>query len=123
MAIVLDEADKPVFRQTMPDADSIRMSVANWLEAPLVIQGMKQPAMTSEFDALIARLGVELVPADVQQARLARVAGLRFGRKHHRAKLNYGDCFAYARSKLTGEPLLFKGDDLPQTDIDPALPR
>jgi ribonuclease VapC len=38
----------------------------------------------------------------------------------HPAKLNFGDCFAYALAKFTGEPLLFKGDDFVHTDIRPA---
>ena len=123
MAIVLNDADKQVFRREMLDADTLKMSVANWLEASLVIQGLKQPAIAAKFDELLARLDVQLVPVDVQQAALARVAGLRFGRKHHKAKLNHGDCFAYALSKSTGEPLLFKGNDFAQTDIELALPR
>jgi ribonuclease VapC len=35
--------------------------------------------------------------------------------------LNFGDCFAYALAKSTGEPLLFKGIDFRQTDVLPAL--
>jgi ribonuclease VapC len=31
--------------------------------------------------------------------------------------LNYGDCFAYALAKVSGEPLLYKGDDFAHTDI------
>ena len=41
----------------------------------------------------------------------------RFGKGRHPAGLNFGDCFAYALAKATGEPLLFKGDDFSQTDI------
>ena len=123
MAVLLDEVDGEMFFQVMLEAHSLRMSVANWLETLLVLQGMKQPAIVDEFDSLVAELGVELVPVDVGQAWLAREAGGRFGRKHHKAQLNYGDCFAYALSKQTREPLLFKGDDFAQTDIAPALPR
>ena len=39
------------------------------------------------------------------------------GRRHHPAGLNFGDCFAYALAKATGEPLLFKGEDFARTDI------
>ena len=52
-----------------------------------------------------------------EQVRIARQAYLDFGRGNHPAKLNFGDCFAYALAKATGEPLLFKGDDFEQTDI------
>ena len=40
---------------------------------------------------------------------------------HHPARLNFGDCFAYGVAKAAGEPLLFKGNDFSQTDIEPAL--
>ena len=64
--------------------------------------------------------GVTLEPVTVEQATLARDAGRRFGRGHHRAGLNFGNCFAYALAKATGEPLLFKGDDFGHTDIASA---
>jgi ribonuclease VapC len=34
--------------------------------------------------------------------------------------LNFGDCFAYALAKVSGEELLFKGDDFTYTDVEPA---
>jgi len=60
---------------------------------------------------------IELVSVDAAQARLAVGAFREFGRGRHPAALNFGDCFSYALSKATGEPLLFKGGDFPQTDI------
>jgi ribonuclease VapC len=56
-----------------------------------------------------------------EQAALARQAYLDFGKGHHPAGLNFGDCFAYALSRSTGQPLLYKGDDFAQTDLVPAL--
>jgi ribonuclease VapC len=44
----------------------------------------------------------------------------RFGKGRHPAALNLGDCFAYACARLAGAPLLYKGDDFPQTDIETA---
>jgi ribonuclease VapC len=59
-----------------------------------------------------------------RQVHLARAAYRDFGKgSGHRAKLNFGDCFAYALAKVTGEPLLYKGDDFSQTDAGSALPR
>jgi ribonuclease VapC len=40
-----------------------------------------------------------------------------YGKGRHRAGLNYGDCFSYALAKVSGQPLLFKGDDFARTDI------
>ncbi len=58
------------------------------------------------------------MPFDADQAEIARLAFGRYGKGRHRAGLNFGDCFAYALSKASGEPLLFKGDDFAQTDVD-----
>ncbi len=79
------------------------------------------PSVLARFETLLAKLSLEIVPVSVEQAHTARVAYRRFGRGNHPARLNYGDCFAYALAKVTGEPLLFKGDDFSQTDITPAL--
>jgi ribonuclease VapC len=60
-------------------------------------------------------------PVTEAQARIAREAYRDFGKgSGHPARLNFGDCFAYALAKVTGEALLFKGDDFAHTDIKPA---
>ena len=49
-----------------------------------------------------------------------RLASEVSGKGRHRAGLNFGDCFAYALARISGQPLLFKGDDFAHTDIDVA---
>ncbi len=69
-------------------------------------------------DRFLTTYAIEVVPVTEDHARLARNAFHRFGRNSgHGARLNYGDCFAYALAKGTGEPLLFVGNDFGQTDI------
>ena len=58
------------------------------------------------------------VPAEVRG--LALEAFERFGKGRHPAALNFGDCFAYARARSARAPLLYKGDDFAQTDIETA---
>jgi len=58
---------------------------------------------------------MEVVAVSPEQAELARAAYRRFGRGRHPAGLNFGDCFSYALSVATDEPLLFKGDDFSKT--------
>lgn len=53
---------------------------------------------------------------------LARQAFYDFGRGRHQARLNFGDCFAYALAKALAEPLLFKGPDFSRTDVQVANP-
>ncbi|WP_246142840.1 type II toxin-antitoxin system VapC family toxin [Nocardioides rubriscoriae] len=66
--------------------------------------------------------GFTVVPFDHEQALAARAAYARYGRgSGSPARLNLGDCITYALAMTTGEPLLFKGDDLTHTDVTPAL--
>jgi ribonuclease VapC len=61
---------------------------------------------------------LEIVAFDAEQATLAREAFRRFGKGRHPARLNFRDCIAYALSKASGEPLLFKGEDFAKTDVE-----
>ncbi|MDP4002780.1 type II toxin-antitoxin system VapC family toxin [Methylobacterium sp. NEAU K] len=76
-----------------------------------------QAVVDSFFDAT----SLTLVPITGTEGRLATAAHARFGKGRHPARLNLGDCFAYACAQAHGVPLLFVGDDFPQTDIRPAL--
>ena len=60
---------------------------------------------------------MELVTIGVEDLRLALDAYQTYGKGRHRAKLNFGDCFAYACAKANGAKLLYKGDDFTHTDL------
>lgn len=68
----------------------------------------------------LAKARIVLVPVDIEQAKIARQAFKKYGKGRHAAGLNFGDCFAYAAAKSKKQPLLFKGNDFLQTDIDIA---
>ncbi len=98
-----------------------RMSAANFVEAAVVIDGSRDPIASRRFDELLKEAQIIVEPVTEVQARVAREAYRDFGKgSGHPAKLNFGDCFAYALAKTTGEPLLFKGDDFIHTDVIPA---
>ena len=61
--------------------------------------------------------GMQITPVTEQQAEIGRRAYLKYGKGNHPARLNFGDCFAYALAKTTGEPLLFKGNAFVHTDV------
>jgi len=86
-----------------------------------VIERQARPEIARQCDMFFRRAGIIVEPFTVEQAHIARQAFHDFGKGRHRAGLNFGDCFAYALSKVTGEPLLFKGDDFKKTDIVSAL--
>ena len=96
------------------------MSVANFLEAAIVLESRSGVAAGHELDAFMEESGIELEPVTLGQAQAARRAWRRFGKGNHPAGLNFGDCFAYALAEATGEPLLFKGQDFALTDIEAA---
>lgn len=98
------------------------MSVASYLEAAILIDRSGDPIASRRFDSLIEVAGIVLEPVSIGQAFLARQAFRDFGRgSGHPAKLNFGDCFSYALAKEKGEPLLFKGKDFSNTDVECAI--
>ena len=113
------EPEHETLLQVILDTSS-RLSVANWLETCLVLD-KRSPAHGRRLDELVDSLGIEIVPVSVEQGRIAREAHRRFGRgSGSPARLNFGDCFAYALAITTGEPLLFKGTDFTHTDLQSA---
>jgi ribonuclease VapC len=118
LAILFDEPEAEVFARAIARAEVARVSAANLLEAGIVADCQTDARTGRQLDALIADLRVRIEPVTEEQVGIARQAYLDFGRGNHPAKLNFGDCFAYALAKVSSEPLLFKGDDFGQTDID-----
>jgi ribonuclease VapC len=122
LVILRDEPEASVMAQAIEEAAERRISAATWLEAAAVIDGSRDPVASRRFDELVDVARIAVVPVTEAQARIARAAYRDFGKgSGHPAGLNFGDCFAYALAKDTGEPLLFKGRDFVHTDVVPAL--
>jgi ribonuclease VapC len=117
LAILLDEPERRSFNEAIEAAGSRLLSTASYLEAWIVLEARYGAEACRDLDLFIERAGIELVPVDVQQARLACRAFSRFGKGRHEAALNYGDCFAYALAMVREEALLFKGEDFQRTDV------
>lgn len=120
LAILLGEPDAGRYEDAIAAAWPRRMSATALLEAAMVVESRGGAKAGHELDVLLEKAAVELVPVTSEHANAARRAWRRFGKGNHRAALNFGDCFAYALAKTTGEPLLFKGKDFTHTDIEPA---
>lgn len=69
---------------------------------------------------LLHEFSIEEIPFGDRHWREAVDAYLRFGKGRHKARLNFGDCLTYAVARLANEPLLFAGDDFPETDLEAA---
>jgi ribonuclease VapC len=119
VAILFGEPQAERFVDAIAEAEPRLMSAANLLEAAIVVDNQLGPVAGRQFDRFVEQARIDIEPVTEVQVRIARQAYLDFGRGNHAAKLNFGDCFAYALAKATGEPLLFKGDDFEQTDIRP----
>lgn len=120
-ALLFNEPDAELFEIAISSTDYACMSAATALECTLVIEGRYGPAAASKFDILVREQEIEIVPFDEEQFEFARAAFRRFGRGRHPAALNFGDCFSYALAKARALPLLFKGQDFSQTDIESAI--
>ena len=121
LAVLFREDDADTFEEAMAKAERLKMSVASWFEAAMAADRHGDDVARSRFDTFIEELSVQVEPVTYEQARLARFAWNSFGKGAHKARLNFGDCLTYGFAKATGEPLLFKGGDFAQTDIEPAL--
>ena len=120
LAILFIEPDAERFEVSLAANWPSRMSVANVLEASIVAEGRGGEAAGRALDRLLARAEIEPVSVTAEHLAAARRAWRRFGKGNHKAALNFGDCFAYALSEVTGEPLLFKGGDFALTDVERA---
>jgi ribonuclease VapC len=121
VAILYKEPEAVVFAQAIHDADVCRVSVANWVELSMVTENQLGSAGVQQVQAFFRRAAIAIEPVTLEHGELARQAFLDFGKGRHKAGLNFGDCFAYALAKATGEPLLFKGNDFSQTDIEAVV--
>ncbi len=118
VAIVFAENDAPALAQAIKNSPQRRVSAASFLETALVVEGRSGAKGGQLFDLFIARSKISIENVTAEQAMIARQAWRDFGKgSGHPARLNFGDCFAYALARITGEPLLCKGNDLSSTDI------
>ena len=120
LAVLLREPGSERYETAIATTAGCRMSAVNLIETSIVVEGRGGAAAGHELDTFLERAGIEPAPVTTEQVRVARIAWRRFGKGNHPARLNLGDCFAYALAKSAGEPLLYKGDDFSRTDIEAA---
>ena len=119
IAILFDEPEKSMFASAIDSAHDPKVSAVTRVETMMVYLGRRQSDPADVVD-LVDILGLKTVDVDRAQADRALDAFARFGKGRHPARLNLGDCFAYALAASLNEALLFKGSDFLKTDIVPA---
>jgi ribonuclease VapC len=121
IAIIFREAEWRELSGIAAGDPVLAMSAVTFHEASVVAAGKKKEALGAQLvEDFVANLSIDVIPVDLDGARIARAAYFRFGKGYHPAALNLADCFSYSLAKARNEPLLFKGDDFLKTDIVPA---
>ena len=119
VAVLRNEADADIYSRVIATSPTVRISAGTYVELSVVIDGLDDPVISGALDKYLEESRVVIEPLTAAQAQIARTAYQRFGKgSGHAARLNLGDCFAYALARALGEPLLFKGDDFAMTDIE-----
>jgi ribonuclease VapC len=118
LAIFLNEPEREPFLAAVLDEPKKLFSVANALETAIVLEARKGEAAGRELDLFLHDGGIELVSVDVEQLELARLAFRKYGKGRSPASLSFGECFAYALARISGERLLAKGNDFSKTDVE-----
>lgn len=118
LAILFDEPEASAFEAAI-ERDPVRLiSAGSLLETAIVVEARFGPPGGRELDLLVHKASLEVVAVNAEQVEIGRHAFSTFGRGRHAAGLNFGDCFAYALTRVSGEPLLCKGGDFVRTDLE-----
>ena len=121
LAILFKEPEKQAFEDLVAGADRCVISAVNAHETATVLRLRHGRAAVDQFWRLLAENEIEIIPFDEAQVRTAALAFDLYGKGiHARARLNLSDCAAYALAKSMNAPLLFKGNDFTETDVQRA---
>ncbi|UFS59187.1 type II toxin-antitoxin system VapC family toxin [Subtercola endophyticus] len=121
IALVNREPEWRAVFDRIDGAGEVRMSSVSLLELSIVLGSPRFGMSRSEVAALLESMGVATVAFTPDHAVLAAEAYARYGKGNHPARLDFGDCAAYATAVLDGGSLLFVGEDFVQTDVRSAL--
>ncbi len=122
-ALLTDEDDaRELLARMQRSRKRLTSPLAVW-EAAIAVARVLDLPVKEAADAVsdyLALVEIEMVAVPPAAAPLALDAFDRYGKGRHPARLNFGDCFAYACARHYGQPLMYKGADFPQTDIEAA---
>ncbi|MBI2689137.1 MAG: type II toxin-antitoxin system VapC family toxin [Acidobacteria bacterium] len=121
-ALLLEETGFEQYVSILNSAGLILMGAPTLAETGLIIQSRQGTAGLAALIRLLDRWNVKIVDFTSVHAMEAIEAHQRFGRGHHPARLNMGDCNSYAVAKIAGAPLLYKGGDFSLTDLPRPTP-
>jgi ribonuclease VapC len=117
VAIMLKEPEAERLISAIAAAPHPQISAATVVEAGIVLSHRLRYPVQDDLEILFKKLGVSIVPFTDAERVAALEAWWTFGKTRGAAKLNFGDCIAYATAQVAGAPLLFKGEDFKRTDV------
>lgn len=120
LAIVFREPGYEEVLERIESAPSVAAATATLAETGIVLHARLGDRSRGLLERMLDELVIQEVSFGEIHWREAVEAFRRFGKGVHAASLNFGDCLTYATAKLSGEPLLFVGDDFSKTDLDCA---
>ena len=118
LAILLHEPDADLYLSKLLSATIAWISPVSWWEVQVHIRTRNGEAGELKSAAWMESIGLIVEPVTPAQARTAAAAFARY--RGRPARLNMGDCFAYALALAKDVPLLYKGHDFKQTDVRSA---
>ena len=117
VAVLFDEPERDQIIGRITAASRRLISAGTLIECSIIVESRRGEVAGRELDLFLHRADVQTVAVNEEQALLARAAWRRYGKGRHPAGLNFGDLFAYALARASGEELLYKGDDFARTDL------
>ncbi|MDF1568642.1 MAG: type II toxin-antitoxin system VapC family toxin [Spirochaetaceae bacterium] len=121
IAILLGEEEAQAMVQAISENGRRMISSVTALETSIVINARKGGDGERELELLLYKIQADIIPFTRDHYILALEAWKKYGKGRHPAGLNMGDCCSYSLAMSSGEPLLFKGEDFAQTDVNTFL--
>ena len=122
VAVILGESDSDDLLALLDGATVRQMAAATRVELGIVIEARLWPFGQDVVERFLRDAKIEIVPVDGDLAERAVSGWRRYGKGHHPAALNFGDCFTYALAEKTGLPVLCTGEDFRKTDVTVEQP-
>ncbi len=121
LAVVLHEPQAERIQLELARAGHPTIAAPTWFETSMVLRSARIGFDTARITRLREAWNLDIIPLDERHSLAAGDAWQRYGKGNHPARLNFGDCLAYAAAKVEGEPLLYVGEDFRQTDIESVI--
>ena len=118
VAIFLREPGHKALLRHIETADVVAVGAPTLVEAGIVLSARTRRDVTDALALFVEAVDAEVLSFGDSHWRAAIRAWHDWGKGRHPAKLNLGDCLSYATARLAERPLLFKGDDFSQTDLE-----